>query len=150
MPSRTLLVVGGCAALCLAVSVKVLAEEGETLAEKTQHKQWEDQVKGKMSFVSSKCGTDIPWTIEWKSFKAADLTKVSVGQYCADPLDALNGQTCMSKDGKAAVQKAIHKYVCVYGPKRSLSIKGGTLTYTTDLKSNNNTMWCRDEIAKQI
>jgi hypothetical protein len=115
----------------------------ETIAQAQEHKTFQDQVDGQVSFANSACGTTITAPVEWSGFDQIDLSKaganngsVSVGQYCGEPLEALTYLCHATPAAKTAIKQHIQKVVCKYGGpgKRDVSLSNGTLNYSVDFK----------------
>jgi len=132
----------------------------QTIAQQQQHKYSQDQVDSQLSFANGACGTTITAPIEWTGFDHVDLNtagrdnhSVAVGQYCGEPLEALNTLCHTGDPAKAAVKRNIQKVVCKYGGpgKRDVSLAAGTLTYSVDFKPGaTSKMFVQSYVANHI
>ena len=115
----------------------------QTMAQQANHKTWQDQMDGQLSFTNKACGTSITGPISYASFDAIPdvASKIPVGQACSEAATGITNLCNGPATYKAAIQKGIQKVVCTYGGpgKRAVSISGGTLTYAIDFPGKYDT-----------
>jgi hypothetical protein len=108
----------------------------QTLQQQANHKAWQSQMDGQLSFTNSACGTTITGPIAYAGFDAVpDIgSKMPVGQACGEAAAGISNLCHAGDNYKAAISKGIQKVVCTYGGagKRAVSLSGGTLTYTVE------------------
>jgi hypothetical protein len=139
------------AGLALAIPMAyVQAGTLQSLKVKKQQAEWTEALKESVSDVNEKCGTKIEISIDAASFEGKVEGSYSVPGYCEAPFTALR-DICDTKEGIEAAKK-LRKFECRYGgkDKRSLSVKDGTLTWTVDWESANDSYYAKDELEKQL
>ena len=122
--------------LALVIALFSCPVMAQTIAQTANHKAWQDQMDGQLSFMNKSCGTAITGPIAYAGFDAVpDIgMKMPVGQACGEAAAGV-GNLCSGPPAyKAAIAKGLQKIVCTYGGagKRAVSLSGGTLTYTVE------------------
>jgi hypothetical protein len=115
----------------------------QTIAQTANHKAWQDQMDGRLTWTNQACGTSITGPMNYATFDAVpDIgQKIPVGQACGEAADGITNLCKGPPAYKAAIAKGINKIVCSYGGpgKRSVSISGGTLSYSIDFPGKYDT-----------
>lgn len=131
---------------------------GEFSLRQKQLMKWEDEVLAKAVEKSDeKCSMKLKATIDWKSFQAEVDKKLDgklsrgFGSYCSMVPDNL-WSMCTDADGKTSIQKKIKSYDCKFGgkDKRSISLKGGSLTFWVDWDAANNDNYIKGYLGKKL
>ena len=98
-----------------------------------------EKIRESAQRTAAACGIPLQASIDWKTFRSADLEKYSASSYCDWPLFKLYW-SCQKPEKKAAAAQKIKRVVCRFGGpgKRALSIRDGTMEYVVDWTSGND------------
>jgi len=106
------------------------AASAESLKERKANKEATEAFEKVVGDTNTACGTSLKGEINFKSWNVKDTENIS-RSHCDHGLDQIRS-VCGDEEGKKAVKQKIKKYVCKFGAKRAIELKGGTLTYTAD------------------
>lgn len=98
------------------------------------------RIKSAMADMKRRCGHQVKWKVDWKSFEGrlnsfiADDNQTAIWQQCVEPLSALEG-LCASGQAKLMKQQ-VSSYVCRYDKDvdANMVLKGKTLSLTSNFQ----------------
>ncbi len=124
----------------------------QTLKEQQIQKAQEGYLASASTSFNEACGTEIPVSIDWTSFKSADYTtNYGIHSYCSQSISAMESM-CGEDDGlaKKAIASKIKKVVCHMGAERSAKLSDGTFDYTINFSSANDTDFVREFLGENL
>ncbi len=128
----------------LFITILALASSASALnlKEKKQFNDWQAYLKDPgqsySGAVKTKCGYEIPVTIDEKFTTPFMADNANAASYCDATRSTISGM-CEDATAKPMIVKSIKKIDCKYGKKGevTLALKSGTLTFTVGEGASN-------------
>lgn len=112
--------------------------QAQSLEEKIQWKQMDEEIQKSIDRVEKDCGAKIETSIDRASFASAP-TEFQGNTWCDDGPDNIAYLCATVPEAKALVQKKIKKFTCSHGGKgkENISLKDGVFNYSVDYGGSN-------------
>lgn len=124
----------------VAISLFSFSAFSLTLIERKKQAEWQEEIKtgGYSTTFKSKCGYDMPLTMEEKFVTPFMAANTSAPSYCDSTRSAMSSM-CDDKLSKEAITQKIKKVECKLGAKgqKDLKLNGTTLVFTVGLDASN-------------
>jgi len=131
------------------IALLPLSVSAQSLKEKRAQQDINQDLQEAAKNANDACGSSITAEYDYSGVKPEDYDKYSVAGYCSEVLSAIAG-VCSDDMGKDAVKQKITKVVCKVGPQRTIELAGGTVSYTIQWDTANNSDYISEYLMKSL
>lgn len=127
----------------------------QSLRERQAMAAAEEALSADMASLNAACGTEMTARIDWSGFTSEDFaSNNSISGWCSHAISGMRSLCTSTIDGglgRQAVQERISALTCARDAQRAMSLsEDGTLTYTVNFESSNNSVWTADWLRDNL